>query len=122
VLNNFGNPITIDYTGKKVQSIPPHLFSVGFAQGFRKGVEARAWFDYASDYFVNGANTVKQGYYGLLNASLNIPLSDGKYSFQINATNLLNREYYYYAGYNNDIREAYPGQPIQVFGSFRYRF
>jgi outer membrane receptor protein involved in Fe transport len=65
---------------------------------------------------------VKQGYYGLLNASLNIPLSDGKYSFQINATNLLNREYYYYAGYNNDIREAYPGQPIQVFGSFRYRF
>jgi iron complex outermembrane receptor protein len=121
-LNLFGFPEEINYSGKKVKAIPPHLVSFSVTHTLGGGVVLSAGIDGASRSYIDGDNTVKKGGYALVNAGAQIPLgARNRWGLQITATNLLNQDYYYYLGYLN-VRQAFPGQPIQVFGSFRYRF
>jgi hypothetical protein len=72
--------------------------------------------------FIDGSNTIKKGGYALVNAGAQIPFgARSRWSLQVNATNLLNLDYYYYLGYL-EVREAFPGQPIQVGATLRDRW
>jgi iron complex outermembrane receptor protein len=121
-LNLFGFPEEIDYSGKKVKAIPPHLATFAVTHTLRNGISVSAGVDAASRSFIDGQNTIKKGGYALLNASAQIPFGPrSPWLLQVNATNLLNLDYYYYLGYL-EVREAFPGQPIQVGATLRYRW
>lgn len=112
----------VNLSGKKVTGVPNHIASFGLGKTFRKGINLRGWFDFAGNYFIDTQNTVRQGRNGLLNASINIPFKDGKYDFRLSATNLLNANYHYFIGFGTGPIRAFPGLPLQLTGSFRYRF
>jgi outer membrane receptor protein involved in Fe transport len=121
-LNQFGFPEEIDYTGKKVKAIPPHLVSFSVTHTLGRGIVLTAGIDGASRSYIDGNNTVKKGGYALVNAAAQVPLDLRRlWTLQVTVTNVLNQEYYYYLGYL-DFRQAYPGQPIQVGATLRYRW
>ncbi|MBC7933052.1 MAG: TonB-dependent receptor [Rubrivivax sp.] len=112
----------VDLTGRTVRGVPPHLLSVGVGKAFRGGTNARLWLDYASNYFVDAENRLRAGAHGLVNASLTLPFQDGRFEVGVLGTNLLNRRYFYFGGFGSDIIEAFPGQPLQIYATARYRF
>jgi iron complex outermembrane recepter protein len=68
--------------------------------------------------FLNTTNTTRVG--GFLTFSGIVGLQRGHFEGTVNAENLFNRQRYFVSQINNS--QLYPGQPINVFGTVRYRF
>ena len=69
--------------------------------------------------YLNSANTNRLGGYVVFSGSVGVQRR--KYDVTINAENLLNRNRYFVSQINGG-SQLYPGQPINVFATIRYRF
>jgi iron complex outermembrane receptor protein len=118
---SFGDTI-YDFSDNRVAGAPPHQGTLGFAHtAARLGLETSAWVDASGDYFIDNGNTVEDGGFALVNASIAwAPRQLSGAEVRLTATNLLDREHYFFFGNNDGPFEAYPGRQREIVVMLRY--
>jgi outer membrane receptor for ferric coprogen and ferric-rhodotorulic acid len=110
------NPTT-NLRGRRPVFAPRHTFNVWTAydwtNGFGINVGARA----LSGQFGDRNNVYEIGGYGLLNAAVRYSRSGIEYA--LNVSNLTDTDYYASTLYDTQV---YPGEPINVLATVRFRF
>lgn len=107
-----------DYTGNRPRFTQMHSLNVWMTKSWRSGFTASAGVRYLGPMFTNNANTVRLG--GWTTFAGAISYRHNFWEFALNAENLLNRQRYFTGSdYSNQV---YPGAPINIFATLRFRF
>ncbi len=108
----------VDLSGFRPRFTQRHAANAWVTRNWRAGAFASAGMRYLSSMFTNNSNTVRLGGFTVFSGAAGLRRSAWEWS--INAENLLGRSRYFIAGiYDNQI---YPGGPVNVFTTIRYRF
>jgi iron complex outermembrane recepter protein len=118
-----GNTVTLtgNATGNQLQNTPPYTFDLG---GVYEIPSAAGTFSVAANVYYNDGwysepeNRLRQGAYGLVNASVNWDSLSKRYGVRLWGKNLGNRVYaaQLNASSNGDDREAAPGRTYGITG------
>jgi iron complex outermembrane recepter protein len=108
--------------GDILADAPRHTSKIWLTKTWRLG-EATTLFSsagmrYMGAEYMNSTDTVFVGGYTVFSGA--VGLRRKKWEVQVNAENLLDRQRYFVSQINTT--QLYPGQPINVFATFRYRF
>jgi iron complex outermembrane receptor protein len=105
-------------SGNRPRFTPAHTANLWLTKSWNKGFTAGAGVRYWGSMFTNSANTIKLG--GWTTFTGMFGYRKGKMEWTVNAENLLNRARYFLGSdYDNQV---YPGAPIGVFSTIRFRF
>ncbi|MEM6286030.1 MAG: TonB-dependent receptor [Bacteroidota bacterium] len=118
----FGDTV-YDFSGNRVAGAPPHQGTFGLAHtAARLGLETSAWVDGSSDSFIDNGNTVEDGGFALVNASVAwAPRQFNGAEIRLTALNLLDQEHFFFFGNNDGPFEAYPGRRRELTLALRYQ-
>jgi iron complex outermembrane receptor protein len=96
---------------------PRHTFNVWTGYDWRNGFGINVGARALSSQFGDRGNVFPIGSYGLLNAA--VRYSRGPIEYAVNVNNLTDTEYFASTLYDTQV---YPGEPINVLGTVRFRF
>ena len=108
-----------DLSGNRPRFGQRHAANLWLTKGWASGFTASVGMRYLSSVFANNANTVRFGGWTVFNGSVGYRRSI--YEWSVNAENLFNRQRYFVSEINNGT-QIYPGPPINVFTTVRFRF
>ncbi len=95
-----------------------HAANVWLTKNWNSGFTAGAGLRYLGPVFTNITNTVRLGGYTTFTGFAGY--RKGIWEWTVNAENLLNRARYFQGSDYDD--QVYPGSPINVFTTIRFRF
>ncbi len=113
-----GNEFLVDLRGKRPYFVPKHTANAWLTKGWRSGFTASIGARYVGPMFTDNDNTYFLGGYTTFNGAVSYRHSFWEAS--VNAENLFNRERYFLGADYSD--QVYPGAPINVFATIRFRF
>ncbi|MEM1268561.1 MAG: TonB-dependent receptor [Bacteroidota bacterium] len=118
----FGDTV-YDFSDNRVAGAPSHQGTLGFAHTAAQfGLETSAWVDASGDYFIDNGNTVEDGAFALVNASVAwAPRAFNGAEVRLTALNLLDQEHFFFFGTNDGPFEAYPGRRREVTLALHYQ-
>lgn len=107
-----------DYSGNRPRFTQMHAFNTWVTKTWKSRFTASAGMRYLGPMFTNNANTIRLG--GWTTFSGAVSYRRNIWELSLNAENLLNRQRYFLGSdYQNQV---YPGAPINVFATLRFRF
>ena len=108
-----------DFSDNRVAGVPVFAGSIGWEQHFPiYHLKIRGEYQYQDDYWYDDGNTVKGGNYGLMNLALTwIPPWWPQSVFQVTATNLFDKDYWYVFSDPDGPLAAAPGAPLEIMAS-----
>jgi iron complex outermembrane receptor protein len=107
-----------DFSGNLPRFIQKQAVNVWLNKNWTAGINASIGMRYMGPMFTNNANTVELG--GWTTFAGAVGYRRGIWEWSLNAENLFNRKRYFTGSdYSNQV---YPGAPINVFSSIRFRF
>ncbi|WP_213804693.1 TonB-dependent receptor [Granulicella sp. dw_53] len=120
-LPRFDNYLTsngaVNLTGKRPDFTQRHAVNLWITKTWRYSVSSSLGMRYLSASFIDNANTFRLGGFTTFQGALSY--RHKAYDVSLNAENLLNRHRYFPAGlYQNQV---YPGAPISVYATVRFR-
>lgn len=108
----------LDLSGFRPAYVQLHAANLWLTKIWKSGVSASLGMRYLGSMFTNNADTIRLGGWTTFSGAVGFRRSF--YEWSLNAENLFNRERYSTASdYDNQV---YPGQPINVFTTVRFRF
>jgi iron complex outermembrane receptor protein len=107
----------IGLTGLRPRFVPNHTANAWLRKDFASGLNASLGLRYVGSQFVNNGNTTLLGGYTV--ASGAIGFRRERWEWSLNAENLFNRQRYFLPGHFSN--NVFPGQPINVFTTIRFR-
>ena len=111
-----GNPISL--AGNRPRYTPAHTGNAWVTKSWRSGFTAGIGSRYVSPIFTNNGDSVRLG--GWTTFSGFVSYRRGVWEWSLNAENLFDRQRYFFGSdYSNQV---YPGAPINVFATVRFRF
>jgi len=114
----FDTDAEADFSGNLPRFTQKQALNVWLHKNWTSGFTAAIGTRYLGPMFTNNANTILLGGWTTFTGA--VGYRQKTWEFHLNAENLLNRERYFLGSdYSNQI---YPGAPINVFASVRYRF
>ena len=88
------------------------------SKSWTSGLRISAGTRYLGPQFTNNSDTIRLGGYTTFSGAVGYRIKN--WDLSVNAENLLNRQRYFQGSdYDNQV---YPGSPINVFTTIRYRF
>ena len=119
---SFGAPDR-DFSGATPTGVPENTFYLELEHEFSSRVTARVTYEWYGDYYVDLANSVKNGSYDLLGLSATFTANEN-IAVDVSITNLLDEEYYFYlAGLDDTLTSRVtPGVPRLARATLRWRF
>lgn len=121
----FTNPIFTDFdtedgdfTGNQPRFVQRHAANVWLNKSWRSGFITSIGMRYMGPMFTNNENTIRMG--GWTTFSGSAGYRKDRWEWTVNAENLLNRARYFTGSDYSD--QLYPGSPINVFSTIRFRF
>ena len=119
---SFGAPDR-DFSGATPTGVPENTFYVELEHEFSSRVTARVTYEWYGDYYVDLANSVKNGSYDLLGLSATFTANEN-IAVDVSITNLLDEEYYFYlAGLDDTLTSRVtPGVPRLARATLHWRF
>lgn len=121
--DDFRTTAGVNLKGRFLQYAPRHTSKVWLTKRWKAGddlgLTSSIGMRYMGSEFLNQLNTVRVGGYTVFSGALGIQRK--KYGVTINAENMLNRGRYFVSQINAG-NQLYPGSPINVFATVRYRF
>jgi iron complex outermembrane receptor protein len=108
----------VDLSGRLPRFAQRHAANLWIAKSWNTGFMAGAGMRYLGPVFTNNANSVRLGGYTTFTGFAGY--RRGNWEWSINAENLLNRARYFQGSDYDD--QVYPGAPINVFSTIRFRF
>jgi iron complex outermembrane receptor protein len=107
-----------DFAGNAPRFAQRQALNVWLTKAWSSGLTAGVGTRYMGPMFTNNANTIRMGGWTTFTGMVSYRRRNWEYS--LNAENLLNRQRYFTGSdYSNQV---YPGAPINVFGTIRWRF
>ena len=110
------NPV--DLSGNRLRYTQPHTANLWLTKGWRSGFIAGAGVRYFGPIFTNNSDSIRLG--GWTTVGGYAGYRRGVWEWTVNAENLLNRARYFLGSDYSD--QVYPGAPINVFTTMRFRF
>ena len=111
-----GNPVSL--AGNRPRYTPAHTGNLWLTKSWKSGFTAGVGSRYFGPIFTDNGDSVRLG--GWTTFSGFASYRRGIWETSLNAENLLNRERYFFGSdYSNQV---YPGAPINVFATLRFRF
>jgi iron complex outermembrane recepter protein len=108
----------VDLSGFRPAYVPLHSSNIWITKIWNSGISASLGSRYQGPMYTNNANTIRIGGWTTFGGA--VGFKRDFYEWSLNAENLFNRERYFTASdYDNQV---YPGPPINVFTTFRFRF
>jgi iron complex outermembrane receptor protein len=107
-----------DLTGRTPRFVPRHNVNVWLRKDWASGFNASLGARYLGSQFVNDDNSARLDSNTIVSGS--IGYYSGRWSWSLNAENLLNRDDYLFPGHYSN--QVLPGQPINVTSTIRLRF
>lgn len=108
----------VDLSGFRPRWVQRHAANVWLTKAWTSGVTASLGSRYISSMFANNTNTVRLGGYTVWGGAFGY--RRGTLDWSVNAENLFGRQRYFVAGIYET--QLYPGSPMNVFTTFRFRF
>jgi iron complex outermembrane receptor protein len=108
----------VNLSGFRPRFTQKHAANLWLTKVWKSNITTSAGVRYLSNMFTNNTNTIKLGGFTVFNGS--IGYQRGFYDISLNAENLFNRGRYFVAGINDN--QLFPGAPINIFTSLRFRF
>ena len=109
---------TVNLSGFTPKFTQKHAANVWLTKVWKSGVTASVGMRYLGPMFTNDNDTIREGGWTTFSGAFGFRRSF--YEWSLNAENMLDRQRYFLAGiYTNQL---YPGTPINVFTSLRFRF
>ena len=113
----FASNRTVDLSGNRPRFVQRHAANLWLTKAWNSGITASAGARYVGPVFTNDAHTFRIGGYTTFSGAFGY--RTGKMDWSLNAENLFNRQRYFTgAAFANQV---YPGAPINVFVTLRYR-
>jgi outer membrane receptor protein involved in Fe transport len=113
-----GNEFVISYSGHRPYFVPRHTINVWLTKSWKSGFQASAGMRYLGSMFTNPENTILLGGWTTFSGAAGYRRRFWEWS--VNAENLFNRNRYFLGADYSD--QVYPGAPINVFTTLRFRF
>jgi len=110
------NPV--DLSGDRPRYTPAHTANLWLTKSWRSGFIAGAGVRYFGPIFTNNSDSIRLG--GWTTVGGYAGYRRGVWEWTVNAENLLNRARYFLGSDYSD--QVYPGAPINVFTTMRFRF
>jgi TonB-dependent siderophore receptor len=107
-----------DLSGRRPRFAQKHAVNAWLNKSWTSGLNASIGMRYMGPMFTNNSNTIRLGGWTTFGGA--VGYRRGIWEWSLNAENLFNRERYFTGSdYSNQV---YPGPPINVFSSIRFRF
>lgn len=110
--------LDFDYAGRNPRFVQRHAVNLWLNKAWRSGITASAGMRYLGPMFSNDENTIRLGGWTTFGGA--ISYRRRIWELSLNAENLLNRQRYFMGSDYED--QVYPGAPINVFMTVRFRF
>ena len=107
-----------DFTGNRPKYSPAHTGNVWLTKGWKSGFTASVGMQYRSGMYTEDDDSYRLGGWTVFSGAVSYKRKNWEYS--VNAENLFNRQRYFFGADYEDL--VYPGAPINVFATIRYRF
>jgi len=108
----------VNLSGFRPRFTQRHAANSWLTKSWNSGVRASLGSRYVSSVFTSNANTLRIGGYFVVNGAFGYAFR--RLDWSVNAENLLDRQRYFLAGiYDNQL---YPGSPLNIFTTLRFRF
>jgi len=107
-----------DLTGFQPRFVQKHAANVWLTKSWNSGFVASIGNRYLGPMFTNNENTIRLGGWNTFGGA--VGYRHGLWEFHLNAENLFNRARYFTGSDFED--QIYPGPPINVFATIRFRF
>jgi len=106
------------FTGNQPQFVQKHAANVWLHKGWRSGLITSVGMRYLGPMFTSNDNALRLG--GWTTFAGSVGYRQERWEWTVNAENLLNRQRYFMGADYSD--QVYPGAPINVFSTIRFRF
>jgi iron complex outermembrane receptor protein len=105
-------------SGKVPRFVPKHLTNLWVRKDFSSGFNAAFGLRHVGEQFVTDSNSVTLDAYTIFSGAIGYRTS--RWEWSLNAENLFNEDDYFLPGHFSNL--AFPGQPINVSSTIRFRF
>jgi iron complex outermembrane receptor protein len=105
-------------SGRVPRFVPKHLTNLWVRKDFSSGFNAAFGIRYVGEQFVNDSNSVSLDPYTMFSGAVGYRTS--RWEWTLNAENLFNNDDYLLPGHFSNL--VFPGQPINVSSTIRFRF
>lgn len=109
---------SVDLGGFRPRFTHRHAANLWLTKSWTSGFTASAGMRYLSSVFTSNRNTIRLGGWTVFSGA--VSYRRNIYEWSVNAENLFNRQRYFVAQINGN--QVYPGPPINVFTTLRFRF
>jgi len=107
-----------DLSGYRPRYTPAHTGNLWLTKFWKSGFTASAGMRYVGPVFTNNTDSIRLGGWTMFSGA--VSYRRGHWEYAVNAENLFNRQRYFLGSdYDNQV---YPGAPINVFATARFRF
>jgi iron complex outermembrane recepter protein len=107
-----------DLSGLRPRFVPRNLVNLWVRKDFRRGFNAAFGARFVGEQFVNDSNSVHLDAYTIFSGA--IGYRTDRWEWTLNAENLFNKTDYFLPGHFSN--NAFPGQPINVNSTIRFKF
>jgi iron complex outermembrane receptor protein len=107
-----------ELTGLKPRFVPTNLVNLWLRKDFRGGFNAAFGVRFVGEQFVNNGNTVHLDDYSIFSGA--VGYRRDRWEWTLNAENLFDNDDYFLPGHFSN--NVFPGQPINVSSTIRFRF
>ena len=115
---DFIDPDAGNLSGNLPRFTQKHALNVWLHKSWRSGFTAAAGARYLGPMFTNNTNDIRLG--GWTTFAGSVGYRQKTWEFDLNAENLFNRQRYFLGSDYSD--QVYPGAPVNVFATVRFRF
>jgi outer membrane receptor protein involved in Fe transport len=105
-------------TGLRPRYVPRHSANMWLRKDWEGGINAAFGARYLGEQFANNTNTVQIDGYTIFSGA--VGYRTDRWEWSLNAENLFNKEHYFLPGHFSNI--VFPGQPVNVTSTIRFRF
>jgi iron complex outermembrane recepter protein len=107
-----------DLSGRVPRFVPKHLTNLWVRKDFSSGLNAAFGIRHVGEQFVNDSNSVSLDPYTIFSGA--VGYRTNRWEWTLNAENLFNNDDYFLPGHFSNL--VFPGQPINVSSTIRFRF
>jgi iron complex outermembrane receptor protein len=107
-----------DLSGRVPRFVPKHLTNLWVRKDFSSGLNAAFGIRHVGEQFVNDSNSVSLDSYTIFSGA--VGYRTNRWEWTLNAENLFNNDDYFLPGHFSNL--VFPGQPINVSSTIRFRF
>jgi iron complex outermembrane recepter protein len=107
-----------DLSDRVPRFVPKHLTNLWVRKDFSSGLNAAFGIRHVGEQFVNDSNSVSLDPYTIFSGA--VGYRTNRWEWTLNAENLFNNDDYFLPGHFSNL--VFPGQPINVSSTIRFRF